>query len=234
MANTPRLGYPLIATGEQQGYVTANEDTKQNDALVQPSVLDSALATPPGAPDEGDCYIIATSPTGAWAGHANAITEYIGAVWLFYPPTAGWMAYDQNLGAMLLFDGVNWVPFFGSGSTFTTIALTSGSPTVLLTIPLAAGVAKGGKLEFWIEALDGTDLISDMNVAYWATTNKAGTYAHTLSELGGAQVTSAADTLTYVFDWVDGTNQVQLRITPTLTGMTPSTFQITFQSLIYS
>jgi hypothetical protein len=41
------------------------------DGLVQPVVQVIRLNTPPGSPADGQCWIIGTTPTGAWAGQAN-------------------------------------------------------------------------------------------------------------------------------------------------------------------
>lgn len=235
MSATPRLGYELIGTGELQAYVTANEGFARNDALIQTTVLDSALAAPPGSPVEGDMYIVAGSPTGAWVGHATHLAEWFAAAWLFYIPAEGWLAYDRTANALLVFDGAAWVALLGGATGTTTVALTSGVAATLLTIPLAAGVAKGGKLDFWIKALDGTDLVSDKNTVEWVVVNKAGVYTHTTSMGGGAQATSGAgDTLTYTFGFSDGASQTLLQIIATLTGMTATTFTITYQSLVFA
>ena len=235
MAVTPRLGYELIGTGELQAYVTANEGFSRNDALIQTTVINSALATPPGSPVEGDLYIVAGSPTGAWVGHATHLAEWYAAAWLFYVPAEGWLAYDRTADAFLVFNGTALVQLISGTAGNTTIALTSGVAATLLTVPLAAGVAKGGRLTFWIKVLDGTDLMSDMNTMDWGAVNKAGIYTHATSVGGGVQALSGAgDILTYTFAFTEGTNEVLLKITATVTGMTPTTFTITFQPLTFA
>ena len=112
---TPRLGYPLIGVGNIQGYVSADGATQRNDALVQPTVKSRALTAPPGSPAEGDQYIVALSPTGAWTGHATHIAQYFGATWAFYVPQEGWLYYDQNANEYVSFDGLAWNTFAGGG-----------------------------------------------------------------------------------------------------------------------
>lgn len=55
----------------------------------QQSVKDKDLATPPVSPAKGDRYIVAASPTGAWASQADNIAWYDGAAWKFDIPLAG-------------------------------------------------------------------------------------------------------------------------------------------------
>lgn len=49
-------------------------------------VKDKDLATPPGSPAVGDAYIVASSPTGAWTGHAKHIASYTARGWRFIVP----------------------------------------------------------------------------------------------------------------------------------------------------
>lgn len=60
------------------------------------SVKDRDLATPPGTPADGDTYIIAGSPTGAWSTHAGKIAVYDGSVWVIYTPSTGWVAFIED------------------------------------------------------------------------------------------------------------------------------------------
>ena len=105
---TPRLKYPLIGAGEISGYTTANEATQQNDALVQALVISRTLTAPPASPAEGDTYIVAASPTGAWAGQAQAMAQYLGGTWRFYAPQTGWNCFDQAGAQFIFFNGTAW------------------------------------------------------------------------------------------------------------------------------
>lgn len=59
----------------------------------QQPVLD-ILDDPPGAPSEGDRYLLDTSPTGTWAGNAGKIATYNGIGWDYATPAEGWYVYD--------------------------------------------------------------------------------------------------------------------------------------------
>jgi len=52
------------------------------------AVLDKDLTAPPGSPDTGDRYIVASPATGDWASHEDDIAQYNGSSWDFTTPSA--------------------------------------------------------------------------------------------------------------------------------------------------
>lgn len=48
-------------------------------------------ATPPVSPSIGDIYNVATTPTGAWTGHATHLARWNGTAWTFVVPQDGWL-----------------------------------------------------------------------------------------------------------------------------------------------
>lgn len=52
-------------------------------------IISMTLATPPVSPVAGDCYLIASAPTGAWTGQAGKIAEYTIAGWAIITPPDG-------------------------------------------------------------------------------------------------------------------------------------------------
>lgn len=82
---------------------------KKLGGLVQLSVLDKDLATPPGSPTDGDRYIVPSGATGAWAGQTNKIAVRIVGTWEFYTPSEGWTAWTADENLHYTFDGSNWV-----------------------------------------------------------------------------------------------------------------------------
>lgn len=91
MSETPALGLPLLAAEQAQKHVTMNEALGVLDAIVQLAAKDRDLTAPPGAPAEGDRYIVAAAPTGAWAGQAGKIAIYQDGGWSFLTPREGWL-----------------------------------------------------------------------------------------------------------------------------------------------
>jgi hypothetical protein len=105
---SPRLTLPFIQPAQAQKHVTHNEAVRALDMLVQLSFEDDALNTPPPAPSEGDCYVIASGGSGAWSGQGGAIAAYLDGVWQFHTPRAGWRGYALSRAAMVVFDGTQW------------------------------------------------------------------------------------------------------------------------------
>lgn len=120
---TPNLGLPQLAADQAQKHVTVNEALFDLDALVQLAVLDRNLSAPPGSPAEGARYIVAASPTGAWAGHANHITAWLDGAWRFFIPGNGWLAWVVDEAALLAWNGSAWVDALSAVSAIQNLAL---------------------------------------------------------------------------------------------------------------
>ncbi|MBY0227383.1 MAG: DUF2793 domain-containing protein [Hyphomicrobium sp.] len=116
MDETSNLLLPYILAAQAQKHVTHNEALRKLDALVQISVADRDLGAPPESPAEGARYIIAASPTGAWTGHAGKLAAWQDGAWAIYPPRTGWLAWVEDEGAPVAWNGTNWVTVGGSSS----------------------------------------------------------------------------------------------------------------------
>lgn len=82
MAKTPG-GLQFMAASQNQGEVVFNQMLMWLELLSFRNIIKSqGDNTPPGSPATGDAYILGSSPTGAWAGHANDLALYYGG-WLF-------------------------------------------------------------------------------------------------------------------------------------------------------
>lgn len=76
------------------------------------SVKDRDLATPPGSPANGDTYIIAAVPTGAWAARTAgdlAMWSTADNAWRFKTPRNGYSAYIEDEAGHATFNGTVWV-----------------------------------------------------------------------------------------------------------------------------
>jgi hypothetical protein len=120
---TPNLGLPQLAADQAQKHVTVNEALLGLDALVQLAVLDRDLATPPGSPAQGARYLVAASPTGAWAGHADHIAAWLDGAWRFFIPGAGWLAWVVDEAALLAWNGSAWVDALAAVSAIQNLPL---------------------------------------------------------------------------------------------------------------
>src|SRR5262245_59670219 len=108
MLTSPNLSLDYIDVSAAQREVTHNAAIRGLDALVQLAVLDRDLATPPGSPSDGQRWIVAASPTGAWSGHANHVAAWQDGAWHFYVPRTGWLAYVIDEGFLAGWNGSAW------------------------------------------------------------------------------------------------------------------------------
>jgi len=109
------------------------------DGLVQASVK-AIQAAPPGSPARGDCYIVATSGTGAWAGWDGRFTRYTGSAWESWIPKVGWYVFNQEGSTPYRYKSGAWVvddflsknnpTFTGTMTGPTLVAGTLISPTL--------------------------------------------------------------------------------------------------------
>lgn len=114
MSDTPLLSLPLVEPSQAQKHVTVNEALLRIDALTQLSLLDTALATPPSSPVEGDCYAVPVGATNHWAGQDGQVAVFSNGGWVFLSPRAGWRAWLADAGAPGTFDGVDWIAGTGA------------------------------------------------------------------------------------------------------------------------
>lgn len=84
---------------------------------------------PAGSPAEGDRYLIGTSPTGDWSGHANEITEYLNGAWEFIVPDNGFAVIRESDDTALRWNGSSWVNFGSAVKHNVTQGLQGGQDT---------------------------------------------------------------------------------------------------------
>jgi hypothetical protein len=108
MTDTPHLALPLLAAAQAQKHVTHNEALALVDALVHLAVKERGRTVPPGAPADGDRYLVGAGATGAFSGRAGQVALFDLGVWRFLVPRPGWRAYVETETALLVFDGADW------------------------------------------------------------------------------------------------------------------------------
>ena len=112
MTDTPttsRFASPLLAVAQAQKEVTHNEALTLLDALVHAAIEAGPLAEPPSSSAPGQCWIVGSAPTGAWAGHGDAIAVQTSGGWRFAVPREGTHVMRLADGARLRFEGGTWV-----------------------------------------------------------------------------------------------------------------------------
>ena len=108
--NTGRLLLPYILQSQSQKEVTHNDALNILDVLIQAVVQEVGLNTPPGSPTVGQCWVVGSSPTGAWAGKASQIAQAAdGGGWFFVAPFKRLKLWNETTDEYVMFDGTNWV-----------------------------------------------------------------------------------------------------------------------------
>lgn len=117
---TPILELDELEDSQSQPHVPLNAAVRALEQYAQLLVLDLDLSSPPAAVD-GDCYIVASGGSGAWAGWDNSIAYYSGG-WLRIEPRVGMMAY--------VIDEDTYYQFTGSSpGGWAALSISGGGPS---------------------------------------------------------------------------------------------------------
>lgn len=138
MTATAKLGLELLANAAAN-QTLANTTFAQLNQLVQAGVVDKDLATPPSSPADEALYIVAASPTGAWAGKAGQLAYWLTSTgaWQFIVPRAGFAVrvLDELEGSGLPkiygYSGSAWVGQAG-GVSLSVVQTFTGNKTLAL------------------------------------------------------------------------------------------------------
>ncbi len=142
MATSNNLGFTFIEQSQSQKEVTANAALAAIDALMNTGAIDKDLATPPSSPVSGDVYIIAASPTGAWAGKAGQVAYY-NSGWKFIVPKEGVTLWVKDEDVYYIYSGAAWARYavveFVAGHIDTA---ANKDYTVVVDFPYAATITQ--------------------------------------------------------------------------------------------
>jgi len=108
MSATARLGLPLLSAGQAQKELVHNEALQVIDMLLATAVEAPPDAAPPAAPVLGATYIVAASPSGAWAGKAQCLACYTAGGWRFITARDGMIAYVRSSAVWAAFRAGAW------------------------------------------------------------------------------------------------------------------------------
>ena len=95
-----------------------------------------SVNTPPGSPVAGDCYIVGTSPTGAWTGQAKALAYYTTG-WNFITPWEGLTVWAKDANALYTYDGTNWGVSVATPTSLQNLSMLGVNTTADSTNKLA-------------------------------------------------------------------------------------------------
>jgi hypothetical protein len=108
MSATPRLSLPLLSAGQAQKEIFHNEALQSLDSLVEGTVEQLPASAPPASPALGACYIVADSPTDAWAGMPQCVAAWTTGGWRFFQPFEGMTFYVSSVGNWAVYRGAMW------------------------------------------------------------------------------------------------------------------------------
>jgi hypothetical protein len=139
MSNSTNLTLPFLTLGQAQKHVTVNENLLRLDALVQLAVMSATTSAQPGAPSDGQAYILPSGKTGAdWAAMANyALAYYRDGIWEQIAPREGWLAFVKDADQLFFYTGAAWSLFPAA-----KILTVSASDKLLGRVSSGAGAAE--------------------------------------------------------------------------------------------
>ena len=149
MEMTPRLGLPLLVSGQVQKELYHNEALVLVDLLIAGSVEAAPLTAPPASPVIGVFYrVAAADASGAFAGHEAALAGWSAGGWRFVAPVEGMRLTDRTSGVELAFRGGAWT----SGSIRASEVLVGGTKVLGVRGPAIADPAGGSTIDLQARA----------------------------------------------------------------------------------
>jgi hypothetical protein len=104
-----RFALPFLIAGQAQKEVIHNEALALIDILLNPVVQSVAPGSIPSNPGLGQCWIVGTSPGGAWTGQAGAIAAWTAGGWRFVTPRDGMTLWSLADSRSVQRRGTVWV-----------------------------------------------------------------------------------------------------------------------------
>lgn len=134
MTTSPRVGFTDLTAGQAVPETTVNEIGRRVEQGAGHFIFkDRDLATPPGSPADGDCYLVAASGTGAWSGHDGDIAFYMNTSWLFIEVIEGYTAWINDENLLVGYNGSSWATLSTGGNPTQNIAIACSDETTAIT-----------------------------------------------------------------------------------------------------
>lgn len=105
MTNTIKWDLDEWVAAQSSPWDAVNTAMSRIDQILQISVVDKDLTSPPGSPNEGDAYIPVATASSAWAGQENKLAVYLNGGWIFIELTTGSLIYNQANSSYYAWNG---------------------------------------------------------------------------------------------------------------------------------
>lgn len=119
-STSARFSLPLLFVGQAQKEDFVNEALLVVDGLLH-CCVEAEQNAPPALPGNGQCWLVGSAPSGAWAGHAGSIALRQLDQWLFATPRDGVQVLNATTGQRISRIGGTWrgpaVPAAPTGGT---------------------------------------------------------------------------------------------------------------------
>ena len=104
-----RFSLPFLQSGQAQKELYHNEALALLDFAIHPIAQALDINAPPASPLVGQCWIVGSAPTGAWAGQAGALAGWTGGGWRFVAAVDGMMVWLAAEGTWARRAGDAWI-----------------------------------------------------------------------------------------------------------------------------
>jgi hypothetical protein len=177
-----RLALPYLAAGQMQKHVTLNEALTRLDVLVQTAVASRTVASQPGAPEEGEMFILPTGATGSVWGEAagGALMRFEMEGWREVAVPPGVIAFVIDAGEFLVRTADGWSPVgerlriaqnlerLGVGTSADSDNPFAARVNKALWTALEAGAGGDGDLRFTFNKEGAGDVLSLLFQSGWS------------------------------------------------------------------
>ena len=108
LEHTNNLAMPLLIPNQSGKEITHNEALVILDNIVQKSVVDKDLSTPPENPENNALYIVGQNAINEWENKENYLS-YFDNGWRFITPKNGFVFFIEDENKLYNFNGTSWV-----------------------------------------------------------------------------------------------------------------------------
>jgi len=106
-SKSPRYALPLLFAGQAQKEFFVNEAHSLLDLLLHPAI-EGETDLPPATPNDGECWLVGSNPSGEWAGHAGEVAARQAGAWIFAAPRDGMRLLDRSKMQDRYYRGGQW------------------------------------------------------------------------------------------------------------------------------